>query len=261
MTALPLVSIVIPMYNAQDFIAEAILSVQRQSYDNWEVIAVNDASTDNSLSILMDIQKSESRIKIIDNSRNAGVAKSRNDGVDKASGVFLAFLDADDLWHEDKLKTQVTFMLSGNKPAFTYTGYNFINIEAQPTGVSVQPKERVSLKDYLKDNIIWTSTVMVNLSVINKTDLRMPELSYGEDALTWLNLLSIYGPAAGISSPLASYRRGSVSLSSNKIRAILNKYKLYKDIPYIKFPKKHLLPNGILAICGQEEGLVCVCKF
>ena len=225
----PLVSIITPVYNAERFIEEAIKSVQDQTYENWELILVNDASTDNGVAIIKKFQENDKRIILIENKLNQGVANTRNNGLQKAKGDFLAYLDADDTWNPNKLKKQVAFMLK-NSHVFTFTGYRFVDQNGEPTGAIAKSPGSVSFYDYLKNNIIWTTTVIVNLNVVSKKDMVMENLNYGEDAKTWLRLLDTYGDAYGLDEALADYRRGGKTLSSNKLKIVVKKFRLYQSI-------------------------------
>lgn len=225
----PLVSIITPVYNAERFIEDTIKSVQAQTYENWELVLVDDASTDKSIEIIKALQKRDKRIRLVENKFNQGVANTRNNGLNEAKGSFIAYLDADDTWRKDKLKKQLEFMQKNNH-SFTFTSYDFVNVDGVPTGVIAKVPKQASFTDYLKNNIIWTTTVMVDLTVVSKDDLVMEDLNYGEDAKTWLRLLDKYGDAYGLDDVLAAYRRGGVTLSSNKLRAVLNKLRLYQGI-------------------------------
>ena len=134
----PLVSVIIPVFNAEKTIASTISSALFQTYDNFEIILVNDKSTDNTLNILKDT--SDKRLKIINLRKNSGAAKARNVGIKVAKGRFIAFLDSDDLWNSDKLKVQTRFMLN-NGYAFTYTGYKFSDKDGNTKKVVKVPKK------------------------------------------------------------------------------------------------------------------------
>lgn len=141
----------------------------------------------------------------------------------------MAFLDADDIWVKTKLDKQIEFMQKRNL-AFSFTGYEFANAEGVALGRRVAVPTTISYEDYLRNNIIWTSTVMVDLRKIDKKDLYMPTLRYGEDALTWLKLLKKHGSATGLNASLAYYRRTRGSISANKIKIIYRKLVLYLGI-------------------------------
>ena len=116
-----LVSVITPVHNAQDFLSQTIESVLNQTYQNFEIILVDDASSDLSRDIIDKYQKIDNRVKSVLLNENLGVANARNEGIKNANGRFIAFLDSDDLWKEDKLEKQIKFMLK-NDYGFTYTG-------------------------------------------------------------------------------------------------------------------------------------------
>ena len=224
----PLVSIVVPVYNAAVYINDTIKSVQDQTYGNWELLIVDDASSDESVKIIQSAQETDVRIKLVQFSVNQGVAHARNMGMDNAKGRFLAFLDSDDLWAPEKIEKQVNFMLQDVKRKFTFTGYQFMNEDASEFGSCVVVPGEMSGTDYLKNNLIWTTSVMIDLKAIDKQYIYMQDLSYGEDALAWISILKVVDRAYGINDILAFYRRGGPSLSSNKIKMVFKKFQLYQ---------------------------------
>lgn len=227
----PLVSIVTPVYNAERFITDTIETVLAQSYNNWELILVDDNSSDSSVKIIKSYQKKDSRIKLFDHGgKNLGAALSRNKGIDEAKGRFIAFLDADDLWDKDKLIKQVEFSDNGKRP-FVYSSYKFANEAGKPVSKSVIVPKTINYRESLKNHIIWTSTVLIDLDKIPRGLLEMPNVKRGQDAATWWKILGATGISAhGIQKPLALYRRSNNSLSSNKLKAIQRTWYLYRHV-------------------------------
>jgi teichuronic acid biosynthesis glycosyltransferase TuaG len=221
-----LVSIVTPFYDAMYFLSHTIKSVQNQTYENWELILVDDKSNDDSVNIVKRAQKTDKRIKLIQLESNSGVALARNAGIDHATGRYIAFLDADDFWTPDKLSSQIEYMRADGG-VFSFTGYEFTSANGTPNGVAVSVPSKVSLVDYLKNNIIWTSTVILDMEKISKQDVYMQNLSYGEDALAWIRLLSLHEGASGLNRVLSYYRRTAGSLSANKLAILTKKFWLY----------------------------------
>ena len=168
-----LVSIVVPVYNAERFLDETINTVLNQTYTNWELILVNDCSTDNSVNVIKKYK--DKRIKLINNKTNSKAAISRNNGITKAKGRYICFLDADDLWDKDKLEKQVKFM-NEKDCAFSYHSYEFANEYCIPTGKKVIAKEILKYKEVLKNNIISTITVMFDMDKLSKEDIYMPNI-------------------------------------------------------------------------------------
>ena len=219
----PLISIITPAYNCEKFVAEAIESVLQQSFHNWEMIIVNDASTDHTPSILQMYTKRDKRIRVITNSKNLGVAKSRNIAIEAALGDYIAFLDSDDIWFKEKLEKQLAFILENNL-VISYSAYNTINEHGMYINSRIPPKE-ISYKDLLKSNHIGNLTAIYDCRYFGKVYL---EQAGHEDYILWLNLLKRVGKTKGIVEPLASYRVLSNSISSDKFTAIKWQWRIYR---------------------------------
>lgn len=246
----PLISIVVPVFNAEKFLHQTIATVRDQSYKNWELILIDDASTDASAKIIDSYLASEKRMRLIPMSSNKGVAGARNKGIEAARGTYLAFLDADDLWLNTKLEKQLSFMMT-RKSNFSYTSYEFADSIGSPTGNIVTVPTEVTMLDYLKNNIIWTSTVMIDMSKIRKADIYMPKLSYGEDASAWINILNIYGSAHGMRESLSLYRRTSSSATANKLKVLGKKWRLYMNMENI--PKSYKVRYYVISIANAMK--------
>ncbi len=223
-----LVSIIVPVYNAEKFLNDTIKMVQAQTYNNWELIFVNDCSKDNSVEVIKKAQKKDKRIKLYENVKNSGAAKSRNVGIDKANGMYICFLDADDIWESVKLEKQMQFM-ENNQCDFSYTGYEFANEKAVPNGKKVFVPNLLSYKSALGNTTIWTSTVMIKLGKLKKEDIYMPNVP-SEDTACWWKILKKIDYAYGLNLILSYYRRTKGTLSSNKIRAIKRIWYLYRKV-------------------------------
>ena len=181
----PLVSVVMPAHNAADFIDDTIHSVLGQSYENWELIIVDDHSTDKTLEVVRQF-KCE-KIKVIALARNTGVTKARNRGVSAARGRYICFLDADDLWQPSKLKHQVEFMKEKDC-AFSFTSYVFADAKGRPNGKVVRVPSEITYRQALRNTTIWTSTVMLDMKKLSKKDLKMPDVK-SEDLAPWCKVL------------------------------------------------------------------------
>lgn len=215
------VSVIIPLYNEENYIKECIMSVLNQSYDNLEIIVVDDKSTDNSLMMVNKIK--DRRIKIIELEKNKGVANARNKGIEIASGDYICFLDSDDFWEKDKLIKQIEFI---KDKAFIYSDYMYTDKKGNKIKRVNVPKS-LTYRQALKNTCIFTSTVMFDMNKIDKEDLYMPNLKIGEDTYVWWNVLKKKITAYGMNEILAYYRRKDNSLSSNKLKAVLCAWKLY----------------------------------
>lgn len=221
-----LVSIVVPVYNAERFIGETIQYVKAQTYENWELILVDDCSADKSCVVIEQLQRADGRIRLIRQKTNSGAACCRNSGVLAARGRYLCFLDADDIWEENKLARELAFMEGGK--GFVFTGYEFADEDGQGLGKVVHVPERITYREALKNTTIFTSTVMLDRSVIADEDMMMPCIA-SEDTATWWNILKKYGSGFGLDECLVRYRRSAGTLSSNKLTAIKRIWNLYRS--------------------------------
>ena len=229
-----LVSIVIPVYNAEKFIDETISSVLDQTYTNWELLLVNDCSKDNSVKIINKYLKDE-RIKLINNKVNSKVAISRNNGIKAAKGKYICFLDADDKWDKEKLEKQVKFMKEKDCE-FSFTSYEFADENCIPNGKKVIVPEKISYNQALKNTTIWTSTVMFDMTKLSKEDIYMPDVK-SEDTASWWSILKKIDYAYGIKDVLSFYRRTEGTLSSNKFEAIKRIWNLYRNVEHLNIFK------------------------
>lgn len=210
----PLVSVITPMYKSKEFILTTINSVLNQSYQNWELILVDDASGDNIKEFIHENIKDE-RVKIYEMERNGGPAKTRNLALDHAKGRFIAFLDSDDEWDKSKLDKQIRFMLE-NDYAFSFTAYDIIdennNIKTIEVPISID------YEGFLRDTIIGTSTVILDKSKIN--NVKLVDVRQDQDSVTWLRVMRENNIVAyGINESLTFYYKREGSVSHNKLKA------------------------------------------
>lgn len=210
-----LVSIITPSYNSALFISTAITSVLKQSYVNWELIVVDDSSTDESPEMIKKYAAQDVRIKYVRQPKNVGVAAARNAGLKLAKGNFVAFLDSDDVWDEFKLEKQVNFMVT-NHYHFTCCAYRKINKEGVVVFPKVSVPVQITYNMLLKHNEIGCLTAMYNVDEIGKH--YFPEVGH-EDFATWLKILKAGHHCYGLDEVLASYRVHSNTVSSNKFKA------------------------------------------
>ncbi len=223
-----MVSIIVPVYRAAAYIAETIEMVRRQTYNNWELILVDDCSPDNSADIIQGIQSSheEERIRLIRKERNEGAAKARNTGIETAIGRYIAFLDADDIWLPEKLERELAFMKE-KQAAFVFTAYEFGDENARGTGKIVAVPEQLTYRKALTRTVIFTTTVMFDMTKLTKAQIQMPDVE-SEDTAAWWKILKAGYVAYGLNDVLAIYRRPAKSLSSNKLTAIRRIWELYR---------------------------------
>lgn len=220
-----LVSIIVPVYNLEKYIEQTIESVLWQTYENWELLLIDDGSTDASAKKIEQYVLKDARIRLIQK-KNEGAAKARNMGIDYAKGEYLAFLDGDDLWKPKKLEKEIAFAKE-NRADFCFTGYEFANAEGAGTGKVVRVPKTIDYKQALDNTTIFTSTVLLDLRNISKEDAKMPVVK-SEDTALWWKLLRMGRIAYGLDENLVSYRRVTNSLSSNKIEAIKRIWFLYR---------------------------------
>ena len=230
-----LVSIITPVYNSENLLEQTIKSVQDQTYKNWELILVDDCSTDKSAEIINLFSKKDNRIKYFKLDKNSGAAIARNEALNKSKGKFIAYLDADDAWDQTKLEEQINFMIKHNY-AFTCTSYKKID-EYNKYLKSITIPEKIDYNTFLRNTIIQTVGVMIDAEVTGKGLLIMPNIRRRQDAATWCQLLKAGFDCYGIPKFLAYYRVVSNSLSSNKFKAIKGTWFLYRKIEKLSLLK------------------------
>ncbi len=229
------VSVVMPVFNSALFLKDAINSVIGQTFENWELIIVDDFSTDNSVSIVQDLSKNNSRIKIIQLSKNVGAALARNIGIDVASGDFIAFLDSDDIWLPEKLEVQLK-QLKNSGSGISFSSCYLIDNFGKIKGVRLSPSA-VNYGELLKLNTITNSSGMYDVRKFGKVYQKNVR---HEDYVFWLSLLKlIKTDITGIKAPLIKYRQHSGSLSANKFKSLFWRFKVYKDHENISLLKAY----------------------
>lgn len=219
-----LVSIITPVYNSADFIKETILSVTNQTYPNWELIIVDDCSTDNTEFVISELIKAEKRIKYIRQKKNGGAGIARNKGIELAQGKYIAFLDSDDQWLEDKLHLQICYMEKQNCN-FSFTDYYIVK-GSEPKKLFKNYKTKISYKDEEKFNYIACSTVIYNQNMLGK--IYMPTIRNRQDWGLWLNILQKTKFAYCYTVPLTYYHIRENSISNNKIKMIKYHWYIYR---------------------------------
>lgn len=223
------VSVIVPVYNAKKCIADTIMSVKRQTYEDWELWLVDDGSTDGTVQVMEEYVSD--RIHVVTEKEGKGAASARNCGILNAQGRYIAFLDADDLWLPDKLQKQIDFMTESGC-AFSFTGYEFADENAVGTGKIVRVPYVMEYKDAVKNTTIFTSTVIFDMDKLSKEDVKMPNV-VSEDSATWWKVLKKGYKAYGLNEALTLYRRMGKSLSSNKLEAIRRIWYLYREVEHM----------------------------
>ena len=221
----PLVTVIMPVYNAERYMEQSIESIIAQTYQKWELLIVDDGSTDSSVQIMQEYCSKDRRIQMILSTGNEGVASARNKGIQAAKGEYIAFLDSDDLWKAEKLEIQIHYMQEHNC-GFVYSAYDVID-EKNVYQKTITPYwDKVSYKKLLNTNIIACCTAVIKSEYIK--DNLVPQLKH-EDYATWLNILKNHQLIAEcVPGILASYRLVKGSVSSNKIKTIGWNWRIYR---------------------------------
>ena len=204
-----LVSVIVPVYNAKDYLGETLESIFKQTYKNIEIICIDDMSTD------------------------GGVANARNKGIEVARGRYIAFLDSDDIWLESKIEKQITYMQEKDL-AFTFTGYQFMDENSKKMNTIVGAKDMLNYDKLLKHNAIACLTVVIDRDKVDR--IHMPNIRH-EDYITWLDILKAGHIAHGIDETLALYRTRANSLSGNKIKAASWTWNILRNVEKLSLPK------------------------
>lgn len=221
-----LVTVITPSHNSQATIAESILSILSQTYSMWELIIIDDASTDDTVRIVEEFAEGDPRIKLIRLDANSGAATARNMGIEAAQGKYIAFLDSDDVWLTNKLLKQVEFM-KANDYDFTFTAYQRFNSRGEKLAI-VRAPLTVNYKALLYSNHIGCLTAMYNAHKLGKQ--YMPLIRKRQDLGLWLRILKQTEKAYFLDEVLGLYRVGGESLSSGKTNAAKYQWQLYRRV-------------------------------
>ena len=222
-----IVSIITPTYNSAPTIEATIRSVIAQSYPYWQLIVVDDMSSDDTVKIIKKWKAVDTRISFIQLNENRGAAVARNTATRAAIGRYIAFLDSDDQWKSDKLLKQLHFMMH-NQASLSFTAYQKIDMNGNSIGYMGVPK-RVDYTTLLKSNLIGCLTAIYDTNAIGK--VYMPEIRTRQDYGLWLFILREKTSVAyGLNEVLATYLVRNDSISSNKKNAAVSTFKLYRDV-------------------------------
>lgn len=239
-----LVSVIIPVYNAEKFISQTLDSIIQQDYPEKEIIVVDDCSNDNSFKIVKEYMKNNPCIIYHKLDKNSGVAVARNTAIEIAKGRFIAFLDSDDLWEKGKLSKQIDLFNDYKGCPFTYTALSYIDENGMQIKGKRELKERVSYKFLLRNTVIATSTVIVDRDVVK--NVVFPNRRSAEDYSLWLSMLKKYGDAYGINEAFTRYRKTLNSISANRVGEV--KYFYAVQTEDMNIPKISACINTIFYI-------------
>lgn len=219
------VSIIMPAYNCAKFIDEAVQSVINQTYKDWELIVVDDCSSDDTYEILSKYACEDSRIHLLKNEQNSGAAVARNHAIEVAGGRYLAFLDSDDVWKSTKLEKQIEYM-EKNGYLFTCTSYDKINADSEQLGIIVKSLS-IDYEGLLR-RCPGNSTVIYNAEAIGKVTI--PPIRKRNDYVMWLKVIKQTDFLHGMDEVLSSHRIGIQSISSKKASLVKYHWIVYREI-------------------------------
>lgn len=211
------VSIIIPVYNSEQYIKNTLESVLNQTYQDFEIIVIDDCSNDSSKEIINKMTERDSRLIYRLQERNCGVAVARNTALDLSTGRYIAFLDSDDEWKKNKLEKQLRLM-EEKQAGFVFSAIEMMDETGQRRKEIRKIVTEVTYSYLLKNTVIPTSSVLIDRNIID--DFKMPLMRSGQDYAAWLRILRSGMKAYGINEALVKYRVGKNSLSSNKLKSV-----------------------------------------
>ncbi len=229
-----LVSIITPTYNCGKFIARTIASVQAQSYENWEMIIVDDRSQDDTCQIVQGFMEKDPRIQYHLLPENSGAAVARTTAMELANGSYMAFLDSDDIWMPDKLTRQIAWM-EAHDHAISCTAYAHIDEADQPLGRTIKTMEKTNYNRLLLDCPVGNSSVVYNAEKLGK--FQVPNIRKRNDDALWLKMLKKEPYIWGMPEVLMQYRVRQNSISSNKLSVIKYHWILYRQVEHLSVPR------------------------
>jgi teichuronic acid biosynthesis glycosyltransferase TuaG len=221
-----LVSIIIPTYNTEKFIRATLQSVQNQTYQNWEMILVDDTSTDQTVSIIEEFAQNDDRIKLFKLEKNSGNGFARNVALEKATGKYIAYLDADDLWFPEKLEKQIQFLKTNNLP-FTFSFYDSIDEEGNNLNRRVEAPLKLTYNQLFFCNYVGNLTAIYDADYFGK--ITLPASQKRQDWRLWLTILKQIKIIKPVPEPLAFYRIRKDSISSSKFKLIKHNFGVYRE--------------------------------
>lgn len=236
------VSVITAAYNCSSTIGETIESVLVQTWVNWEMIIVDDCSTDNTVEVVNEYIKKDSRIKLIQLEKNSGAAVARNRAIKASVGKYIALLDSDDLWKPNKLERQIDFMKSRDL-SMSFTAYDVFKDSSERIRKVFTVPQKINYKQYLRNTSIGCLTVIIDKDKI--PDFHMEE-GYLEDVLTWMYYLRNGVVAYGLNENLASYRVNINSKSGKKIKNAKRYYQCLEVQPDLELAEKLISQCGYM---------------
>ena len=237
------ISIITPTYNSELYISETILSIQNQTFTDWELIITDDYSSDNTVEVIQSFIKKDDRIRLYKLKSNQGAGVARNHSIKMAKGRYIAFCDSDDQWKKNKLELQINFM-NHNDLVLSYSGYDIIDENGKKIR-TVHPPKIITLKKILSNNYIGCLTAIYDSKILGKQ--YMPPIRKRQDWVLWIKILKKIKKTEGLNTSLAIYRVRSNSISRNKLNLIIHNWNVYhKVLGYNKFKSVLLMINFII---------------
>ena len=221
---MPLVSIIMPYFKKELYIEESIKSILNQSYQNFEIILINDDIENTSF--IEKISKLDRRVKLIHNNKNLGAGQSRNNGIKISNGEYIAFCDCDDLWKKNKLELQLRFMREQNLN-FSFTSYEIIDENANFIGIRKAPNN-IDFEKLRNSCDIGLSTVIIKKKIFDKSKYQFANLKTKEDYVLWMKLAKDKIKIMGFNQNLTSWRKNKNSLSSSTFQKLIDGYSVYR---------------------------------
>ena len=221
-----LVSVIMPAYNASAYIEAAIRSVMAQTHTRWELLVIDDCSTDDTCAVVERLAAEDDRIRLIRNPHNSGVAATRNRGLELCEGAYVAFLDSDDVWHPNKLERQIQ-TAQQQQAQLVYTSYAIVDMQGHPCKKPYLVPAAVDFPDLLKENVIGCSTVLMTADLAKR--YRFITGFFHEDYCLWLDILRDGHKAVGCTDVLTDWRWIVTSRSFNKKNGARNRWRIYRQ--------------------------------
>lgn len=237
------VSIIMPAYNSEKYIADSIQSIQKQTYANWQLLIVDDCSTDNTVSVVNKFIQLDSRIQLFQLRKNEGTGVARNTALSKASGRYIAFLDADDLWKPLKLESQIAFMQS-NKLPFTFSFYDCINVKGETLSKTIYSPKKLTYLQLFFCNYIGNLTAIYDVNYFGK--LPISNIRKRQDWMLWLTILKEIKNTKPVPESLAFYRIRKNAISSAKINLLKYNFGVYRNFHKLNILMATLCMIGFL---------------
>lgn len=238
-----LVSIITPSFNSEKFIAETIQSVQNQTYQNWEMIIVDDCSTDDTASIVQHFAENDKRIFFFQLNKNSGAGIARELALSKTQGDYIAFLDADDLWKPLKLEKQLQF-LRDNKASFTFSFYDCIDEVGNPLNKRVEAPKNLSYRQLFFCNYVGNLTGIYEKNYFGK--IAISTTRKRQDWMVWLTILKKVKKAKPVPESLAFYRIRDNSLSASKVDLLKHNFAVYRSFHDFNYASSLFIMVGFL---------------